>query len=782
MPKILVIDDRQDNLVAIEALLNDLIPECQVVTAQSGVEGIERAYQEYPDTILLDIQMPGMDGYEVCRKLKTDEKCKNIPIIFITAIETDTQSRIKGLALGGDAFLVKPIDEKELAAQVNVMLRIRKARGELEAEKENLEEREQEKTRALAESEEKLHLLFNETHDLITLCDAGAQILWANPAWRKIFNAELGRQEDLFSFLHPEDLLKVSQAWMGMKAGNSRIKNLEYRLRGPGGEYRTFESSVHPAKVTGQELFYIIAHDISERKQAEEALKESEERYRTITENSPDIITRYDKQLCHVYVSPNIVTVTGKSAEEYLGKTFKEVGYADEVRIPMEEAIIKIFRTGEPQELEYEYHSSSPQFPVPIFISQRLKPEFAANGSVETVIGVSHDITERKKLEEQLRQAQKMEAIGTLAGGIAHDFNNILGVIMGYTELTLEETPEGGPHFQNLKQVMAAAQRAEEMVRQILAFSRKSEKERKPTNINHILQEALKMLRSSLPTTIDIQTRVQENLGLVMANPTQIHQIIVNLATNAAHAMREKGGQLEIRLEQLDLPEDNDILKGLNLTPGSYQELTVTDTGHGMTAEVMERIFEPYFTTKRPGEGTGMGLSVAHGIIKSHGGEITVSSEPFKGTTFQVYLPVVEDVEEPAAAKGAPVTGGTEHILFVDDESSLAEMGKMMLEKLGYRVTARTSSVEALEAFRKTPDKFDLVISDQTMPNMAGTQLTRELLRTRPDIPVILSTGFSEIVNKENFKSLGIRAFVMKPIIKNEIARIIRDVLEENRR
>ncbi|MFC2140995.1 response regulator [Acidobacteriota bacterium] len=777
MSKILIIDDRKDNLIAIEALLNDLLPECNVITAQSGVEGIDKTIEELPDTILLDIQMPGMDGYDVCKYLKSDERTKNIPVIFITAIETDTQSRIKGLEIGGDAFLVKPIDEEELVAQVNVMLRIRRSRDELEAEKEHLEEIDQEKTRALEESEEKLHMLFTMTHDLITLCDADARVIWANPAWRKIFGPELGKKQDLFTLIHTADVKKVKNAWQAMKTGKSKIKNLEYRLKIPNGEYRTVESSVHKAAGGGNRMFYIIAHDITERKKAGEALKESEERYRTITENSPDIITRYDKQLRHIYVSPNIITLSGKKAEEYIGKTYKEMGYPEEVCLPVEEAITKTFKSGEQQELEYEYHP--PNTPASIFISQRLKPEFGSDGTVESVIGVSHDITERKKLEEQLRQAQKMEAIGTLAGGIAHDFNNILGVIMGYTELSLEETPGKEFHHRNLKQVLAAARRGEEMVKQILAFSRKSEEEKKPVYINHILKEALKMLRSSLPTTIEIKSQIEGNLRLVMANPTQVQQVIMNLSTNAAHAMREDGGVLEITLNEMIIKGNEDDLMELNLAPGRYQLMTVKDTGHGMTPGIMERIFEPYFTTKRPGEGTGMGLSVVHGIIKSHGGEIRVFSEPFKGTTFHVYLPVAEDAKEPSIKKEHPVSGGSERVLFVDDDNSLAEMGKLMLEKLGYNVTVRTSSIEALEVFRKTPNKFDLVITDQTMPNKTGTQLTRELLRIRPDIPVILSTGFSETVNKENFKALGIRAFVMKPIVKNDIAKIIRKVLEE---
>lgn len=774
MPKILVIDDRRDNLLAIEALLEHLIPECQVFTAQSGMEGLEKAYEIQPDTILLDIQMPVMNGYEVCKRLKADERTSHIPVIMVTAIETDTQSRIKGLEIGGDAFIAKPIDEEELAAQVNVMLRIKQSQGKLQREKETLEVREKQHSQALRESEEKFRLLVEGTHDLITLINAEGIIRWANPEWEKVFGAVPDKGTSLFELITPETRPTVENTWIKMINEQIEIRNLEYCIIPPGLASKVIEveATIHNAELDGEHLYYVIAHDITERKGAEKALLESEERYRTITENSPDIIMRYDRQLRHLYVSPNVTSIFGKKAEEFPGKRYREMDFPEDMQITWEKAIIKTFKTGEQQELEYEYHSPM----GPMVISLRLKPEYATDNEVESVIGVFRDITERRRLEDQLRQAQKMEAIGTLAGGIAHDFNNILGIIIGYTELTLDDITEDSPPFQNLKQVLSAANRAGEMVKQILAFSRKSEKEKRPLYLNHVLKEALSMLRSTLPATIQIQAHIDQESEPVLANPTQIHQVIMNLSTNASHAMRENGGVLEFTLKEIDF--DPAVINRQDMEPGRYQQLTVRDTGHGMQRSIMERIFEPYFTTKEPGEGTGMGLSVVHGIVKSHGGEITVDSEPGRGTTFDIFLPVTKEIQVVRAEKMSPIAGGSEHILFVDDEKSLAEMGKLMLEKMGYQVSIRTSSVEVLEAFRKAPHKYDLVITDQTMPNMTGTQLTRELMRIRPDIPVILCTGFSETINNENFKALGIRAFVMKPIIKNEISRVIREVLD----
>ncbi len=385
---------------------------------------------------------------------------------------------------------------------------------------------------------------------------------------------------------------------------------------------------------------------------------------------------------------------------------------------------------------------------------------------------------ERQRLEEQLLHARKMEAIGTLAGGIAHDFNNILSAIIGYTELALKRGIEDGKTNSYLQHVLFASGRAKETIKQILAFSRKGEKEQEPVLMSDIVRESLKLLRSTLPATIELSAAIKAVANPVLADSSQIHQVIMNLCTNAAYAMREKGGKLEICLEEIDFdPAD---IKRRDLPSGRYNRLTFSDTGHGMPVDIKNRIFEPYFTTKGHGEGTGMGLAVAHGIVKSHKGEITVQSEPGKGTTFTIYFPVTDRDRSAAVETGQSTAapGGNEKILFVDDEQSLVEVGKHQLEGLGYRVVSSTVSSEALEVFRAAPHQFDLVITDQTMPGKTGVQLTAEIKKIRADIPVILCTGFSEKVNEENFSSRGIDAFAMKPLAGDKIARLVRRVLD----
>jgi signal transduction histidine kinase len=402
-----------------------------------------------------------------------------------------------------------------------------------------------------------------------------------------------------------------------------------------------------------------------------------------------------------------------------------------------------------------------------------------ANSELQAEIVVRKSAEENElKLERQLRQSRKMEAIGTLAAGIAHDFNNILTAIVGFTELSLTRLPSADPVRGDLEVVLESGLRATDLVRQILTFSRQTELERKPVRLDSIIKEVLKLLRSSLPSSIEIRTEYDINPAecVVDADLTQVHQVLMNLCTNASHAMRRQGGVLSVTLERV-MVEAALVSQHPSLKPGPHVGLTVRDTGHGMDAALMERIFDPYFTTKKTGEGTGMGLAVTMGIVKNHGGAIAVSSQPGQGTSFQVLLPRAIPDDRQAVETREALHTGNEHILFIDDEKALAVLGQKMLEALGYRVTAGTNSLEALELFRSQPDAFDLVITDMTMPGLTGRELTRELLSIRPDIPVLMCSGFAEFVNPNEAREAGIREFLMKPYVIGTLAKTIRKVL-----
>jgi PAS domain S-box-containing protein len=386
---------------------------------------------------------------------------------------------------------------------------------------------------------------------------------------------------------------------------------------------------------------------------------------------------------------------------------------------------------------------------------------------------------ELQRAEARLRQAHKMETVGTLASGIAHDFNNILAAIIGFSEMARDKTPEESPARGHMERVFAAGIRGKDLVKQILAFSRRAEQAKLQLKLAPVVKEALGLIRASLPSTVDIRTNLPSNLGFVLADPIQMQQIVMNLCTNAAHAMRRRGGSISIDLADFSFSSAEDA-PDPTMSPGSYSRLSVTDTGEGMSPETIEHIFDPFFTTKAEGEGTGLGLSVVHGIVTNHGGQITVSSQPGKGSIFTVYLPkLIEEQSRDSGDGGSSIPRGHERILFIDDEKDLIAMGDEMLTDLGYHVTCRTGAREVLALFRLDPSRFDLVITDQTMPEMTGKELVEEILAIRADMPIIMCTGFSPLVDADNAKASGVRAFALKPLTKTEIATTIRRVLDE---
>ena len=524
-------------------------------------------------------------------------------------------------------------------------------------------------------------------------------------------------------------------------------------------------------------------------KRAEEELRKSESNYRLLAENVRDVIWIFDMNLGYTYVTPSVMRLRGYTVEEALKQTL------DQILTP---ASFKNAREILDRELKAEFSGQhhGPEWSMTselemvckdgstIWTEATMNFMYNENGEPVGIMGVSRDITERKRAEEekarleaQLVQAQKMESIGTLAGGIAHDFNNMLAAIIGYSELALDDLSDPEKASAEINEVIKAGGRAKNLVSQILTFSRKTEIKYSPLELSALIKESLKMLRSVIPTTIDIRSDIIKS-GLVMSDPTQINQLIMNLCTNATHAMDETGGVLYVSLNRFNIEEMS--ARNLDVSPGPYMKLSISDTGHGMTPDLMERIFEPYFTTKELGRGTGLGLSVVHGIVKSHGGAITCKSAPGKGTTFDIYLPErIVKSEAPILSKKEYLPRGTERILYIDDEPTLTNIAEKMLGRLGYDVTTMTSSLKALELFQANPDRFDLVITDMTMPNMTGDKLAQKIMEIRPDIPVILCTGYSEHISAEKAASKGIREYVMKPLQQKLLAETVRKVLDE---
>ncbi len=529
--------------------------------------------------------------------------------------------------------------------------------------------------------------------------------------------------------------------------------------------------------------------DITHRKSAEEALRESEEQLRLVTEHVPVSICYFDSGLRYRFINKTFEQWYKVSASELLGRPmedfFKVTNFSHDpdfnFRRYVDEAL-----SGKEVSFERTLYDGDGRA---VHRYSTFVPHIGEGGEVKELFAHGVDITERKRAEEekerteaQLRQAQKLEAIGSLAGGIAHDFNNILTPIIGFADLLQGDLPKGSPEAENVARILSAGDRARDLVRQILTFSRQNERERQPVAVASVLKDALKLLRAAIPATIEIRTNIDENCGNVLGDPTQIHQVVMNLCTNAYQTMGSSGGTVEVSLTAVDVTPEL-ARTHANLWEGPYVRLTVDDTGPGIDPSIGERIFDPFFTTKRVGEGTGLGLSVVHGIVNSHGGAITFQSELGKGTSFHVYLPglVREAEKQSPSEEGEAPLQGREHVLLVDDEEPIVRFSQQMLEALGYRVTSTTSSLEALSLFHAEPDSFDMVLTDVTMPSMTGVDLAREMMGVRADLPIILMTGFTEFITAGQATKMGIRKLIMKPFETRKLAKTIREVLDEGK-
>ncbi len=588
--------------------------------------------------------------------------------------------------------------------------------------------------------------------------------------------------EGFINAIHPDDREKVNQAYLSSLETKAPY-SITHRLLMADGRVKyvheqcatSFGSDGRPLRSLGTVL------DITERVMAEETRKHAEERFQAIVDSLDALVYVADMQTYELLFVNHFGRklwgdVVGQKCWQALQKDQTgPCAFCTNDRLVSADGAPTGAYVWEFQNtvtnLWFECRDQAIRWPDGRLVRMEIATDITHRKEVET---------EMKALAGQLRQAQKMEAIGTLAGGIAHDFNNILTPILGYTEMALTSLPPESQEAAELKEVVKAANRAVDLVRQILTFGRQGDQQLKPLKVQLVIKEALKLLRASIPTTIEIKEQIDKECGAVLADPTQIHQVIMNLCTNASHAMREKGGVLRVVIRQVELgPQD--IINKIAMQPGLYVLIEVSDTGHGMGKATLERIFDPYFTTKGKGEGTGLGLAVVHGIVKNLAGEITVYSELGRGTTFHVYLPLLKTEMREGTAEGqlpGPLPRGSERVLVVDDEEVVARMTQDMLGSLGYQTTGFTSSEEALAAFRVHPQVFDLLITDMTMPKITGAHLAQEVLAIRPEMPIIICTGFSELLSEEKAKALGIRKFVMKPVLLKEMARAVREVLD----
>jgi CheY-like chemotaxis protein len=692
--KILLVEDNENNRYLATFLLER--EGFRVITAVNGKQVLELARREQPDLIVLDIQMPEMDGYETAARLRSEPQFAHIPIVGVSSFAM-TGDRERAIQAGFTGYVEKPINPDTFGRRVADFLR---------ASKEPVM-----RILSVDDNEENLYML----ESLLRSC--GYEVVTAKNGVEALDKL---RQQ-------PFDLI-ISDILMPQMDGFQLCREIKKR-----DEWKRIPF-----------IFYTATY--TEKKDELLGLSLGASRF-IIKPAQPEAFAAIIREVIReqkagrLPVPPPVV----EEEEVYLKAYNERLVHKLEQKIEQLEGLSR--------KLQAELDEKNRE------IAERQRVE-----------------AEKTKLEAQLRQAQKMEALGTLAGGIAHDFNNILTVLVGNLELAQMKLAPEDPLEEFIDQSHQASQRATDLVRQILAFSRQQEQERKVTGLSAIIKEVSKLLRAALPATIEMQSHVASDLPQVLADAGQVHQIVMNLATNAAHAMRERGGMLEIQLSGVLVTSD--LVRTVpDLREGRYVKLSVSDTGHGMDAATLERIFEPYFTTKTFGEGTGLGLAVVHGIVKNHDGAIIVYSQPGKGTTFHVYFPAVEQPEAVSAARAAPLPRGNgQRILFVDDELALTEIAGGILRWLGYSVTARTNPAESLVEFRAAPKDFDLVITDLTMPGMTGLELARQLLEIRPDVPVLLATGFGGTLTAESVRQRGIRDLLMKPFTAESIAATVHHV------
>jgi len=797
MAKILAIDDREENLVALSAILKNLIPGCNIITALSGPEGIEKAKRESPDTILLDIKMPVLDGYEVCKRLKEDENTKHVPVIMISAIKTESKDRVMGFDSGADAYLAKPIDEYVLVAQVKTALRIKNAEDRLRKQKDALEKTVLERTAELVKTNQQLKdeikehkqaeqhieqqtdflnlVLESLTHPFYVIDAFDYSIKLANTAAHQ---GRLSKETTCYALSHRRDKPCGSSDHpcpLEIVKKTKQPTTVEHVHYDKNGNLRNVEIHAFPIfdKVGNVSQIIEYSIDITEKIRAEETLRESEDRFRQLFEYAPDGYYLIDLEGNFIDGNRAAEDLTGYQRKELIGKNFIETGLLSAEQIPKAIELLKQNvrrKTTGPEEYTLKRKDG-----VEVIVEIKTLP--TKIGDKDIVLGIARDITEQKRLEAKLQQTHKMESIATLAGGIAHEFNNALTGVLGNIQLLEMDFHENKTAIEYAKAMKASSQRMVNLTSQLLAYAQGGKYQDKTISLNDFVEDTLPIIKPNINPSIRLETDLPTGVSKVKTDPTQMQLVLSALLSNSSEAI-DGEGRIQI------ITSNEEINEGFTkeqpeLSPGPYVCLTVEDDGKGMDKETLNRIFDPFYTTKFMGR--GLGMAAVYGIVRNHDGWISVESEQGKGTIVRIYLPAFEGEKEkvreitPAAIE---LKTGTGTILVIEDEETVMDVIRDILDKLGYRMLEARSGKEAIEIAGTFDGDIDLALLDIKLPDIWGDKVYPQLMEVRPDLKVIVCTGYSIDGPAQTILDSGAQDFIQKPFMVETLLMKLKKVIE----